>query len=191
MKYKKNENSRTKSLLQKYYDLIISQEFLLKKNYKNVLQIPKLLKVTINISSKVVINDRKYIVPALIAVELITGQKSNFTLTKKSISAFKCRKNQLIGCTVSLKGYFMYIFLEKMVRILLSQSRNYSGIYFKNFDPQGNYTFGIKNLLLFPELDNHFEFFEYIKGLDITIVTSAKNKKEAALLFSCLQLPII
>lgn len=186
----KKKNYISQPLIQKHYNLIVSKEFILKKNYTNILEIPKITKITINTSSKVIVNDRKYVIPALVALEMITGQKMKSTFAKKSISAFKCRENQLIGCSVSLKGILMYAFLEKMTKLILPRSRHYSGVFLKNFDRKGNYTFGIQNLLLFPELESHFEFFEYMKGIDVTIVTSAKNKKEAAVLLSCLQFPI-
>lgn len=174
----------------KYYKLIVCKNFVYKQNLKNIAEIPKLEKLIISITSKYIVNDKKHIIPGLLAVQLITGQRLKLTKAKQSIAGFKLRKNQLIGCKVTLQGKNMFYFLDKLNTLILPRMDKY---YFQNnnIDSQGNYNLGCEasNVLLFPELENHFEFFEYCRGITISLITSTSKKKTASLLFSELQFP--
>ena len=160
-----------------HYKETISYDLILKKNIENILEIPKLEKIILNTTSKVIAHDKKYIIPGLIALEILCGQKQKTTAAHKSISGFKLRENQLIGCKVDLRGELMFHFLEKLITIVLPRVRNFRGIFFKFFDGKGNLNLGLSSLLIFPELENYFEYFEFIRGINITLVTSNNKLK--------------
>jgi large subunit ribosomal protein L5 len=160
-----------------HYKETISYDLILKKNIENLLEIPKLKKIILNTTSKVIVYDKKYIIPGLIALEILSGQKQKRTSAHKSISGFKLRENQIIGCKVDLRGELMFHFLEKLITIVLPRVRNFRGIFFKFFDGNGNLNLGLSSLLIFPELENHFEYFEFIRGINITLVTSNNKLK--------------
>ena len=160
-----------------HYKETISYDLILKKNIENILEIPKLEKIILNTTSKVVVYDKKFIIPGLIALEIISGQKQKTTAAHKSISGFKLRENQIIGCKVDLRGELMFHFLEKLITIVLPRVRNFRGILFKFFDGKGNLNLGLSSLLIFPELENYFEYFEFIRGINITLVTSNNQLK--------------
>ena len=160
-----------------HYKETISYDLILKKNIENILEIPKLEKIILNTTSKVIAHDKKYIIPGLIALEIISGQKQKTTAAHKSISGFKLRENQIIGCKVDLRGELMFHFLEKLITIVLPRVRNFRGIFFKFFDGKGNLNLGLSSLLIFPELENYFEYFEFIRGINITLVTSNNHLK--------------
>lgn len=160
-----------------HYKETISYDLILKKNIENILEIPKLEKIILNTTSKVIVYDKKYIIPGLIALEIISGQKQKTTAAHKSISGFKLRENQIIGCKVDLRGELMFHFLEKLITIVLPRVRNFRGIFFKFFDGKGNLNLGLSSLLIFPELENYFEYFEFIRGINITLVTSNNKPK--------------
>lgn len=177
--------------IEKHYKNIVYNDFILKQPYNSIMEIPELVKIVINTSSKLIISEKKFIIPAVIALELLTGQKLKHTKTKKSIAAFKCRKNQLIGCKVTLRNHYMFNFLEKIQRIILPHSREFYGIQKKKLDFHGNFSIGINNLLFFPELENHYQLFDYIKGINITFITKKSNKEKTSLFLSGLQIPVI
>ena len=160
-----------------HYKQTISHDFILKKNIENIFEIPKLEKIILNTTSKVIVHDKKYIIPGLIALEIISGQKQKTTAAHKSISGFKLRENQIIGCKVDLRGELMFHFLEKLITIVLPRIRNFRGIFFKFFDGKANLNLGLSSLLIFPELENYFEYFEFIRGINITLVTSNNQLK--------------
>ena len=160
-----------------HYKQTISYDLILKKNIENIFEIPKLEKIILNTTSKVIVHDKKYIIPGLIALEIISGQKQKTTAAHKSISGFKLRENQIIGCKVDLRGELMFHFLEKLITIVLPRIRNFRGIFFKFFDGKGNLNLGLSSLLIFPELENYFEYFEFIRGINITLVTSNNQLK--------------
>jgi large subunit ribosomal protein L5 len=160
-----------------HYKETISYDLILKKNIENLLEIPKLKKIILNTTSKVIVYDKKYIIPGLVALEIISGQKQKITSAHKSISGFKLRENQIIGCKVDLRGELMFHFLEKLITVILPRVRNFRGIFFKFFDGNGNLNLGLSSLLIFPELENYFEYFEFIRGINITLVTSNNKLK--------------
>jgi len=143
------------------------------------MQLPALDKIILNTSSKNFISDRKNIVLGLAALEMMSMQKPNITRAKKSIAGFKLRQNMGIGCKVTLRGLQMFFFLEKLSGIILPRTRDMVVIEKPIKDTGGIYNFSIKNCLIFPEIENHFHIFEYLPGINVTLVTkigSINNK---------------
>ena len=173
----------------KYYQQIICQDLLLKQNYKTIMELPSLQKIVLNTTSKLYTTDKKNILPALMAMELISGQKAKLTSAKKSIASFKIRENQIIGCKTTLRHLSMYLFFEKLLTVVLPRVRDFSSVQIKNLDNHGNFSLGITNLLIFPEIENYFELFDVIRGLNINIIISAQNKKDALVFYSAFQIP--
>ena len=171
-------------LKKKYNSEIIDN---LKKNYKSVMQVPKLVKISLNQGVGNAVNDKKLIEAAQQEMTLITGQKAVLTKSKKDISNFKLRKGMPVGVMVTLRGDMMYEFLDRLVTSALPRVRDFQGISDKGFDGRGNYTLGVKEHIIFPEID--FDSIDKIKGLDITITTSAKNNEEAMELFKQFNFP--
>lgn len=176
-------------LTKKYYTQFIANDLLLKQNYKNIMEIPTIEKIVLNSSSKIFVPDKKYLLPTILGLELVSGQKLTVTKAKKSIATFKLRKKQTIGCKVTLRNLKKMIFLEKLIKIILPRINDYQGTNVLSLDKKGNLSIGIKNSLIFPELENYFQYFEAIRGMNISILTSSRTKKEACLLFSSYQLP--
>jgi large subunit ribosomal protein L5 len=159
-------------------------------NYKNVMQIPKLVKITVNMGpSKDAVTDSKVINAAVAELTLIAGQKPVITKAKKSIAGFKLREGQPIGCKVTLRGDQMYEFLERLVNIALPRVRDFRGISAKGFDGKGNYSMGLKEQIVFPEID--YDKIDKIRGMDITFVTTATNDNEAKELLKAFKLPFM
>ena len=159
----------------------------LKKNYKSVMQVPKLVKISLNQGVGNAVNDKKLIEAAQQEMTQITGQKAVLTKSRKDISNFKLRKGMPVGVMVTLRGDRMYEFLDRLVTSALPRVRDFQGISSKGFDGRGNYTLGVKEHIIFPEID--FDKIDKIKGLDITITTSAKNNQEAMELFKQFNFP--
>lgn len=170
---------------QLYYSDIICEDLVLKNNYTNIYQIPSLHKIVLNTTSSSYAVDKKNILPALLALELITGQKANFSCAKKSIAPFKIREKQILGCKVTLRKKQLYNFLNIFVTIVLPKLRDFSGISKKSIDPSGNLSIGFTQLLVFPQLQDHFELFQNFRGLNINFCTN----KSSRLLYSAYQIP--
>lgn len=155
--------------------------------YTSVMEVPKLEKIVLNMGVGDAIADSKYLEAAVKELEAIAGQKPVITKAKKSIAGFKLREGNKIGCKVTLRGDKMYIFLEKLVKIALPRVRDFRGISKGSFDGRGNYTLGVKEQLIFPEV----EYDQVIKtrGLDIVMVTTAKSNEEALALLTGFGLP--
>ncbi len=175
------------SNLKETYNKTIIPALMKECKYKTVMQVPKLEKIIINMGIGEGINDSKYIDAALKDLEIISGQKAVATKAKKSIAGFKLREGQTIGAKVTLRGENMYNFLEKLVRIALPRVRDFRGLNNKAFDGRGNYTLGIKEQLIFPEIE--FDNVLKIRGMDIVIVTTAKTDAEALKLLSAFGMP--
>ena len=156
-------------------------------NYSSVMAVPKLEKIVVNIGVGDGSHDDKLIEAARKDLETITGQHAVITKAKKSIAGFKLREGNKIGCKVTLRGERMYIFLEKLINIALPRVRDFRGISKGSFDGRGNYTLGIKEQLIFPEVD--YDQVIKTRGLDIVIVTTAKTNEEALELLSSFGLP--
>jgi len=155
--------------------------------YNSVMQVPKLEKIVVNMGVGEAAHDEKFIEAAVKDLESITGQKAVITKAKKSIAGFKIREGQSIGCKVTLRGDNMYNFLEKLVRIALPRVRDFRGISKTAFDGKGNYTLGIKEQLIFPEID--YDNVLSVIGMDIVLVTTAKTNEEGLALLSGFGLP--
>ncbi len=148
---------------------------------KSPMEVPRLEKITLNMGLGSAVGDKKILETAQTELSQITGQKAVLTYAKKSIANFKLREGMPIGCKVTLRKEKMYDFFEKLIKISLPRTRDFRGLNPKSFDGRGNYTLGVKEHIIFPEID--FDKIERIKGLDITITTSAKNNQEAMELF--------
>lgn len=155
--------------------------------YTSIMQVPKLEKIVLNMGVGDALADSKYLDVAVKELEVIAGQKPVITKAKKSIAGFKLREGNKIGCKVTLRGDNMYAFLEKLVKISLPRVRDFRGISKGSFDGRGNYTLGIKEQLIFPEVD--YDNVIKTRGLDIVIVTTAKTNKEGLALLTGFGLP--
>lgn len=155
--------------------------------YKNVMQVPKLEKIVVNMGLGEAIQNVKILDSAAEELAVITGQKAVITKAKKSIASFKLRQGMPIGCMVTLRKEHMFEFLDRLMNISLPRVRDFKGISPKGFDGRGNYSLGIKEQLIFPEIN--YDKVEKIKGLNISIVTTAKTDEEGRALLKCLGMP--
>lgn len=171
-----------------YYKKTIIPNFLENKIFKNIMEIPKIKKVIINTSFNMSFSNKKNIEEIVNDLTLITSQKPITTKAKKSIAGFKIRKGFIIGCKVTLRKKNMYNFLNKLISFALPRIRDFKGLSNKSFDGNGNYSIGIKEYTIFPEID--YDKITNNKGMDITIVTNAKNDKNAKILLKAFNFPI-
>lgn len=169
------------------YNNEIKKNLMEKFNYSSVMQVPKLNKIVINIGVGEASHDSKFIEAAAKDLEIIAGQKPVITKAKKSIAGFKLREGQPIGVKVTLRGESMYNFMEKLIKVSLPRVRDFRGVSSKAFDGFGNYTLGIKEQLIFPEI-NYDEIYK-LRGMDIVFVTTAKTNEEAFELLSGFGMP--
>ncbi|MCB9064909.1 MAG: 50S ribosomal protein L5 [Chitinophagales bacterium] len=176
----------TPRLRNEYRDKVVPA--LMKKfGYSTVMQCPRLTKICLNQGVKGSVADKRMIDDAVNEMTIITGQKAVPTLSKKDISNFKLRKHMPIGCRVTLRGTNMYEFLDRLIAISLPRVRDFKGINDKSFDGRGNYTMGVTEQIIFPEID--IDKVNNISGMDITFVTTAKTNEEAYELLKELGLP--
>jgi len=174
-KLKKEYNERVKSAL--------SEQF----SYQNVMEVPKLTKIVVSKGVGEAVADKKLIDHAVDELTLITGQKAVPTLSKKDVAAFKLRKGMPIGAKVTLRGNRMYEFLDRLITAALPRVRDFQGINPKGFDGRGNYNMGIKEQIIFPEIN--IDQVKRVSGMDITFVTNAETDREAKALLTELGLP--
>lgn len=158
-----------------------------KFSYTSVMQVPKLQKICLNQGVGDAVSDKRLIESALEEMTIISGQKANATYSKKDISNFKLRKGVPIGARVTLRGDKMYEFLDRLISVALPRTRDFRGVESKGFDGQGNYTLGVKEQIIFPEID--IDKIKNVTGMDITFVTSAKTNDEGLALLSEFGLP--
>ena len=163
--------------LKEKYEKTIVSDLMSKHNYANVMEVPKLEKIVVNIGCGDATSNSKLLEAAMRDLETITGQKPVATKAKKSIAGFKLREGQAIGCKVTLRGENMYNFLDKLISITLPRVRDFRGISNKAFDGRGNYTLGLTEQLIFPEIE--YDDVVKVRGMDIVFVTSAKTDSEA------------
>ena len=156
-------------------------------NYSNVMEVPKLDKIVVNMGVGDATNNSKLLEAAIADLEIITGQKPVATKAKKAIAGFKLREGQAIGCKVTLRGEAMYNFMNKLISLALPRVRDFRGISKTAFDGRGNYTLGIKEQLIFPEID--YDQVVKVMGMDIVFVTTAKTNEEALHLLNAFGLP--
>ncbi len=165
----------------------VAPALLQKFNYKNVMQVPKIEKVVINMGVGEAISNPKSMDSAVTDLTKIAGQKPIVTRAKKSIAAFKLREGMAIGTKVTLRGTRMYEFIDRLVNVALPRVRDFHGVSAKAFDGRGNYTLGIKEQLIFPEIE--YDKIDKLRGLEVSIVTTARNDDEARLLLEMLGMP--
>ncbi len=183
----KAEESKNVNRLQKKYKEEIVPALVKEFGYSSLMQAPKMEKIVINMGVGDATQNSKALDDAVADLTLIAGQKPVITKAKKSIATFKVREGQAIGCKVTLRGKRMYEFLDKLVSIALPRVRDFRGINKNAFDGHGNYTLGVKEQLIFPEID--YDKVAKVRGMDIVMVTTAHSDKEAASLLEKLGMP--
>lgn len=173
--------------LRELYNKEIVPQLMKDFSYKNVMQVPKLEKIVVNMGLGEAIQNVKILDSAVVELGAITGQKAVITKAKKSIASFKLREGMPIGCMVTLRREQMYEFLDRLMNVSLPRVRDFKGVSGKGFDGRGNYSLGIKEQLIFPEIE--YDKIDKVKGLNITIVTTAKNDEEGKALLKQLGMP--
>ena len=173
--------------LKEMYQNEIVEAMIKKFGYKNIMEVPKLDKIVINMGVGEAKDNAKVLDSAVRDLEIITGQKAVLTKAKKSVANFKLREGMPIGAKVTLRGENMYVFADKFFNIALPRVRDFKGVSKNSFDGRGNYTMGIKEQLIFPEID--YDKIDKIKGMDITFTTTAKTDEEAQALLELLGMP--
>ena len=174
--------------LHEYYKNNVIKELTDQFGYKSCMQVPKITKVTLNMGLGEAVADKKIIENALDDMTKIAGQKPIVTKARKSVANFKVREGWPIGCKVTLRRQRMYEFLERLISIAIPRIRDFRGLNAKSFDGRGNYSMGIKEQIIFPEID--FDKIDSLRGMDITITTSARTNEEARALLTSFKLPI-
>ena len=169
------------------YNEVIKKSLVEKFGYQNKHEIPKLTKIVLNMGVGDAVTDKKKLTNAMDELTLIAGQKPVMTKARKSIATFKLREGMPIGCKVTLRSDRMYEFLERLVNMALPRVRDFHGISGKNFDGRGNFAFGIKEQIIFPEIN--YDKVENVRGLDVVICTTAKSDEEAKALLTGFNLP--
>ena len=175
--------ARLKELYEKEMIPQLTKEF----SYSNIMEVPKLAKIVINMGLGEAIQNVKILDSAVSELSLISGQKPVITKAKKSIATFKLREGMPIGCMVTLRRDRMYEFLDRLINVSLARVRDFKGVSGKAFDGKGNYTLGVKDQLIFPEIN--YDNVDKIKGMNITIVTSAKTDEEGKALLKYMGMP--
>ena len=173
--------------LKQHYDSVVRPALMEEFKYTNAMQVPRLDKIVVNMGVGEAVQDAKHVQAAVKDMTAITGQKPVVTRAKKSIATYKLRENMPIGCKVTLRADRMYEFLDRLVNIALPRVRDFRGVSGKSFDGKGNYTMGIREQIIFPEID--YDKIEKIKGLNVTICTTAKTDEEARALLKHLGMP--
>ena len=174
--------------LKKTYDEEIIQKLKNTFNYSNLMEVPKLVSISLNIGLGDAKNNSKGLESAIQELTLITGQKPIITKAKKDISNFKIRKGWPVGCKVTLRSNMMFEFLERLISIALPRTRDFRGLSYKSFDGRGNYNFGIKEQIIFTEIN--YDKIQAVRGLNITIATTSKTDNEAYELLKSFGFPI-
>jgi len=174
--------------LKEHYKTTVAPALKEKFGYKSAMQIPRITKITINMGVGEAMADKKMIENAVGDMEKIAGQKPIITKARKSVAAFKVREGWPIGCKVTLRSDRMYEFLDRLVTIAIPRIRDFRGLSAKSFDGRGNYTMGVKEQIIFPEID--YDRIDKLRGMDITITTTARNDEEARALLDGFSFPI-
>ena len=176
-----------KARLRAHFEEVIRPELTKQFGYKNRMQVPNITKVVLNMGIGEGVADRKKVDSAAADLSMIAGQKAVITLSRKSIATYKLRDGQAIGCKVTLRKQRMYDFIDRLVNIALPRVRDFRGLNPKSFDGRGNYSIGIKEYTVFPEID--FDKVTDTWGMDITVCTSARNDEEARALLTAFNFP--
>ena len=173
--------------LQEFYKETVSPELRQKFGYKSVMEVPRITKITLNMGLGEAIGDKKIIENALADLEKIAGQKPVVTFARKSIAGFKVREGWPIGVKVTLRSDRMYEFLDRLLTISLPRVRDFRGLNAKSFDGRGNYSMGVKEQIIFPEID--YDKIDALRGMDITLTTTARNDDEGRALMRAFKFP--
>ena len=173
--------------LQQYYREKVVPELQKSLGVTNVMQVPKITKITVNMGVGEAVADKKIMDNAVADMTKITGQKPLVTKSRKSVATFKLRDGLAIGCKVTLRGARMYEFLDRLVNIAMPRIRDFRGVSARSFDGQGNYNFGVKEQIIFPEIA--YDQIDAIRGMDITITTTAKDDKAGRALLEAFNFP--
>jgi len=170
-----------------FYEKEVAKALMRKFKYKNIMQVPKLEKIVVNIGVGEAIQNIKALDSAAQDIATITGQKPIITKARKSIASFKLRTGMSIGCMVTLRGTRMYEFFHKLVFIVLPRVRDFKGVSAKSFDGRGNYTLGLREQIIFPEID--YDKIDKVRGMNITITTTARTDEEGFELLKLMGMP--
>jgi large subunit ribosomal protein L5 len=173
--------------LQEYYKATVVPELFKQFGYKSVMEVPRITKVTLNMGVGEAVGDKKVLEHALGGLVKIAGQKPVTTVARKSIAGFKIREGYPIGCMVTLRGPRMFEFLDRLITIAMPRIRDFRGIQGKGFDGRGNYNLGVKEQIIFPEIE--YDKIDALRGLNISITTTAKNDDEARALLTLFKFP--
>ena len=173
--------------LQEFYKETVSPELLQKFGYKSVMEVPRITKITLNMGVGEAVGDKKVLDYAVGDLQKIAGQKPVTTKAKKSIAGFKIRDGYPIGCMVTLRGPRMFEFLDRLVTIAMPRIRDFRGIAGKGFDGRGNYNVGVKEQIIFPEIE--YDKIDALRGMNISITTTAKSDDEARALLAAFKFP--
>ena len=173
--------------LQQHYREKVAKDLTEKFGYTSPMQVPRLTKITLNMGVGEAVADKKVLDNAVADLTKIAGQKPVVTKSKKAIAGFKIRENQPIGCMVTLRGVQMYEFLDRFVTVALPRVRDFRGISGRAFDGRGNYNIGVKEQIIFPEVE--YDKIDVLRGLNISITTTAKNDDECKALLSAFKFP--
>ena len=173
--------------LQQHYKEKLVPQLMEQLGLKNIMEVPKITKVTLNMGVGEAVTDKKVMVNATADMMAISGQKPVVTLARKSVAAFKIRDGWPVGCRVTLRRDRMYEFLDRLVNVSIPRIRDFRGLNRKSFDGRGNYSFGIKEQIMFPEID--FDKIDAIRGMDITITTTAKDDEQGLALLQAFNFP--
>ena len=171
-----------------YYKDTVIKELKEQFNYDNVMQVPKITKITLNMGVGEAVGDKKVIEHAVGDMEKIAGQKAIVRLARKSVAGFKIRDGWPIGCKVTLRRNRMYEFLDRLITIAIPRVRDFRGLPAKSFDGRGNYSLGVKEQIIFPEID--YDKIDALRGMDITITTTARTDEEGRALLAAFKLPL-
>ena len=175
------------SRLKEFYRDTVVEKLTEQFGYKSVMEVPRITKITLNMGVGEALTDKKVLENAVADMEKISGQKVVVTKAKKSIAGFKLREGWPVGCKVTLRSERMYDFLDRLVTISIPRIRDFRGLNPKSFDRQGNYSMGVKEQIIFPEIE--YDKIDKLRGMDITITTTAKNAEESLALLSAFKFP--
>ena len=175
------------SRLQEYYKSTVQPKLAADLGLKNPMQVPKISKITVNMGVGEAVADRKVMDAAVADLTKITGQKPMLCMSKKSIASFKVRENLAIGTKVTLRGERMYEFLDRLITIAIPRIRDFRGINPRSFDGRGNYSLGIKEQIIFPEIQ--YDQIDQLRGMDITITTTAETNEQGRALLEAFNFP--
>ena len=179
--------AQTQARLQQFYREKVVPDLMAKFGYKSIMEVPRLSKITLNMGVSEAVSDKKVMEHAVGDLTKIAGQKPVVTMSRKPIAGFKIRENMPIGCMVTLRGATMFEFLDRFVTISLPRVRDFRGISGRSFDGRGNYNVGVKEQIIFPEIE--YDKVDALRGLNISITTTARSDEEAKALLAAFRFP--